>query len=98
MDLHEKSTDPSEWKIIPPRTFDLRVFVSAQLPEDLGEWPNEMFDQLMAAMERKDTEIKDTLKLISTRCDYDYEAEKWFVHIVCMTDPKITFKGEVIQP
>ena len=71
------------------RVFDLIVPISAPLEGGFENWPSNIQDGIMAALERKSEEVELPLLMVDARCDIDHDAEaegrpteKFFIHVV----------------
>jgi hypothetical protein len=73
------------------RTFDTVIRLTGPLPPDISEWPPQIFDATMAALEKVRTEKKITgdLDVVNVRVDFDHEEKEWFAHVVAQTKPVI---------
>lgn len=79
------------------RTFDAVVYVSGPVSTNVEDWPPQMFDTLMEALEKKAEETRENLTIVRVRVDVDHEKFNpmtqsmgvWFAHIVAISKPKI---------
>lgn len=81
------------------KLFDLVVDVDGPLEGELKDWPNNIQDQVYAALERASHKVQLPLTIVASKCDVDYggtgQADRFFVHcvaseIVVMDDRKIS--------
>lgn len=73
-------------KITGVRTFEIVQYVSGFMPGELEDWPNNIQDRILDALERKSKEVELPLTIVHSRCDVDYgetkAQDRYYVHII----------------
>ena len=69
------------------RTFEMTVPVSHFIEGPFDDWPPQIQDGILAAMEKKSKEVEAPLAIALARCDIDYDLDEkdvgyFFVHVV----------------
>lgn len=69
------------------RTFEIVQYVNGYLPGNIDDWPANVQDTILAALERKANEIELPLKIVNSYCDEDIDVlpglgRRYFIHVV----------------
>lgn len=69
------------------RTFECRVWLTGRVEGEFADWPANLQDELMKALERKADEVKRPLVIVASECGY-VEADKppfvgrWYARVI----------------
>lgn len=68
------------------KTYEVVVYVSGYLEGELADWPANIQDRLLEALERKAQEVEHPLTIVHSRCDVDYgetsKDDKFYLHVI----------------
>ncbi len=69
------------------RTFEIVQYVSGWLDGEFSDWPAQIQDAVLAALERKSGEVGLPLAIVFSKCDHDVDLpnehpRKFWLHIV----------------
>jgi len=68
------------------RTFEMVQYVTAPLEGDMDDWPANIQDVIMAAVEAKAKEVELPLVIVMSRCAEDIDTidpqQRYFIHVI----------------
>ena len=69
------------------KTYQLVQYVTGFMEGELSDWPSNIQEAIMEALEKKAGEVEHPLTIIHSRCDVDYAdddrgVDKFYVHVI----------------
>lgn len=69
------------------RTFEIVQYVTGHMEGELKDWPSNVQDAVMAALEAKSDDVELPLAIVFSKCDHDPELpeghpQRFWIHII----------------